>query len=205
MLRSVLGRPRLDESFLVIRADDNDDLLGRKACKRVADGKSDLRLAGNSLNCLPRKPLGCAFGDPLCLTECFLVVGEPVEYALPCDRDHDLGRVVLAELSAQGVVCMFDRADHEDVLAHGETVPAKSRTSDDPAEQVVQPNAEHLDLLREPVYGCVGSIELFACLLTRGEQKNQCGDEFAVGGDVDSFLGAKASVESRSRRSRISA
>jgi hypothetical protein len=74
-----------------------------------------------------------------------------------------------------------------------------------PSEQVVQPNAEHFDLLREPVPGYVGSIQLFACLLTGGEQKNQYGDEFVVGGDVDSFLGAQASVESRSRRSRMSA
>lgn len=118
-----------------MRADDKDDLVGRKARKRVADGKSDLRLAGNGLNCLPGKPLGRAFGDSLCLTECFFVVGEPVEYALPCDRDHDFGRVVLAELSAQGVVCVLNRADHEDVFAHGETVPAKSRTSGDPAER----------------------------------------------------------------------
>ena len=123
MLRCVLGRHRLDESFLVIRANRNDDLLGRKGRKRVADGKIDFRLAGNSINRLSGKPLGRAFGDPFCLTECFLVVGEPVEYALPCDGDHDLDCVVLAELSTQGVVRMFNRADHEDVLAHGETVP----------------------------------------------------------------------------------
>jgi len=123
MLRCVLGRHRLDESFLVIRANRNDDLLGRKGRKRVADGKIELRLAGNSINRLSGKPLGRAFGDPLSLTECSLVVGEPVEYALPCDRDHDLDRVGLAELSTQGVVRMLNRADHEDVLAHGETVP----------------------------------------------------------------------------------
>ena len=69
----------------------------------------------------------------------------------------------------------------------------------------MQPDAEHVDLLREPVQGYVGSVQFFACLLARGEQKNQCGDELAVGSDVDSFLGAKASVESRSRRSLISA
>ena len=123
MLRRAPGRHGFDESFLVIRANGNDDLFGRKARKRVADGKSDVRLAGNSLNCLPRKPLGRAFGDPFCLTECFLVVGEPVEYSLLCCRDYDLDCVVLAELSAQDVVSMLDRADHEDVLAHGETVP----------------------------------------------------------------------------------
>ena len=119
VLRCALGRHRLDESFLVIRANRNDDLLGRKGRKRVADGKIELRLAGNSINRLSGKPLGCAFGDPLCLTECFLVVGEPVEYSLLCCRDYDLDCVVLAELSAQDVVRMLDRADHEDVLAQG--------------------------------------------------------------------------------------
>jgi hypothetical protein len=65
-------------------------------------------------------------------------------------------------------------------------------------QDVVEPNAEPSDLLREPVNGYVGSIQLFACFLARGEQKNQSGDEFAVGGDVDSFLGTKASVKRRS-------
>jgi hypothetical protein len=69
----------------------------------------------------------------------------------------------------------------------------------------VQLNAEHPDLVREPLFDYLGSTQLFACFLTRGEQKNQRGDEFAVGGDFDSFLGAKASGESRSERSRISA
>jgi len=119
VLRSVLGRHGLDESFLVIWANGNDDLFGRKARKRVADGKGDFRLAGNGINRLSGKPLGRAFSDPLCLTKCFFVVGEPVEDALPCDGDHHLDCVVLAELSTQGVVRMLNRADDEDVLAQG--------------------------------------------------------------------------------------
>jgi len=119
VLRCVLGRHGLDESFLVIGANGNDDLFGRKARKRVADGKGDFRLAGNGINCLSREVLGRAFGDPLCLTERFFVVGEPVEYALPCDGDHDLDCVGLAEFSSQGLVRMLNRADHEDVLAQG--------------------------------------------------------------------------------------
>lgn len=43
----------------------DDDLVGRKARKRVADGETDVRLAGNSLNGFAGKPLGRAFGNPL--------------------------------------------------------------------------------------------------------------------------------------------
>lgn len=122
-LRCALGRDRLDEALLVIRTNRNDDLVGRKGCKSVADGERDIRLAGNCINGLAGKPRRCAFGDPLCVTERFLVAGEPVEYALPCDRYHDLDRVSFTEMLAQDVAGILHRADHEDVLAHGETVP----------------------------------------------------------------------------------
>jgi hypothetical protein len=51
------------------------------------------------------------------MTERFLVVGEPVEHALPYDRNHDLNRVGLPHMRAQYVVGMFDGADDEDVPA----------------------------------------------------------------------------------------
>jgi hypothetical protein len=49
------------------------------------------------------------------MTERFLVVGEPVEYALPYDRHYDCYCVGLADMCAQNIVSMFDRTDNEDV------------------------------------------------------------------------------------------
>jgi hypothetical protein len=38
MLRRALGRDRLDERFLFVRPNCNDDLVRREGRKRVADG-----------------------------------------------------------------------------------------------------------------------------------------------------------------------
>jgi hypothetical protein len=122
VLRRVLGRDQFDQPFLFVRPNRNDDLVGRKGGESVTDGKTDVCFARDSISGLAWKPLGRAFRDSLRLPERFLVAGEPVEYALPCDWHHDLDRVGLAEVRPQEALCVFDRADHEDVLAHGETV-----------------------------------------------------------------------------------
>jgi hypothetical protein len=57
------------------------------------------------------------------MTERFLVVGEPVEHALPYDRHNDLDRVGLPDMRSQDVVRMFDGADDEDIPAHEGNVP----------------------------------------------------------------------------------
>jgi hypothetical protein len=57
------------------------------------------------------------------MTERFLVIGEPVECALPYDRHHDLDCVGFPDMRTQNVVRMFDCADDEDVFAHDGNVP----------------------------------------------------------------------------------
>jgi hypothetical protein len=52
------------------------------------------------------------------MTERLLVVGEPVEHALPDDRHHDLDRLGLSNMGTQDVICLFDGADDENVLTH---------------------------------------------------------------------------------------
>lgn len=123
-LRRTLGRERLDESFLFVWANRNDDLVGRKGRESVPDGETNVRLAGDSFNGLARKPLGGAFGNSLRVPERLLVAGEPVEYALSCDRHHDRDCVGLTDVCAQNVARIVDRADHEDVLGHDGNVPS---------------------------------------------------------------------------------
>jgi hypothetical protein len=60
-----------------------------------------------------------------------------------------------------------------------------------------QPGAESLELRAEPINRDVRLIQLLGGLLAGREQEDQRCSEFAVGGDVDSFLAAVASVESR--------
>jgi hypothetical protein len=123
VLRCGVGRARLHEPFLFFRTNRNDDLVRRKGRESIADGEIDVRLPGNSIDGLSGKLLGSAFGDPLRMTERFLVVGEPVEHALPYDRHNDLDRVGLPDMRTQYVVGMFDGADDEDVPAHDGNVP----------------------------------------------------------------------------------
>ena len=130
VLRRAVGPDRLDEPFLFVRTNRNDDLVRRKSRKSVADGETDIRFAGNSVNGLARELLGRAFGDSLCMTERFLVVGEPVDCALSYDRHHDLDCVGLPDMRTQNVVRMFDRADDEDVPAHDGNVPPGMRIAD---------------------------------------------------------------------------
>jgi hypothetical protein len=104
-LDAVLGRgvgsARLDEPFLFFRTNRNDDFVRGKGRESVADGETDIRLPGNGIDGLAGKLLGRAFSDPLRMTERLLVVGEPVEHALPDDRHHDLDRVGLPNMCAQ--------------------------------------------------------------------------------------------------------
>jgi hypothetical protein len=123
MLWCGIGRTRLDEPFLFFRTNSNDDFVRRKGRESVADGETDVRLPGNSIDGLAGKLLGRAFSDSLRMTERFLVVGEPVEHALPYDRHHDLDRVGLPNMCTQYVICLFDGADNEDALAHNGNVP----------------------------------------------------------------------------------
>jgi hypothetical protein len=68
------------------------------------------------------------------MSERFLVIGEPVERALPYNRHHDLDGFGVPNTPAQNVVGMFDGADDEDVPAHDGNVP--QRTSQDDANRL---------------------------------------------------------------------
>jgi len=137
VLRCGLRRVRLDEPFLFVRTNRNDDFVRRKRRKSVANGETDIRLTSRSIDGLARQLLGRAFGDPLRMTERFLVVGEPVERALPYNRHHDLDGFGVPNMPAQNVVGMFDGADDEDVPAH-----AWKRTAEDsPPHRAAQKTA----------------------------------------------------------------
>ena len=123
VLRGGVGRDRFNEPFLLGWTNRDDDFVGRKGRKSIADGEIDVRLSGTSFGGLPGKLLGRVFGDPLRMTERLLVVGKPIEHALPYDRHHDLDRIGLPDVGAQYLVRMFDRADDEDVPAHNGNVP----------------------------------------------------------------------------------
>jgi hypothetical protein len=123
VLRCGVGRDRFNEAFLFVRTNRNDDFVGRKGRKSVADGEIDVRLPGNGVDGVARKLLGRALGDTLGMTERFLVVGEPVEQALPYDRHHDLDRVGLPDMRPKNVVRMLNGADDENVPAHDRNVP----------------------------------------------------------------------------------
>jgi hypothetical protein len=126
VLRCGVRRVRLDEPFLFVRTNRNDDFVRRKRRKSVANGETDIRLTSRSIDGLARQLLGRAFGDPLRMTERFLVVGEPVERALPYNRHYDLDGFGVPNMPAQDVVGTFDGADDEDVPAH-----AWKRTAED--------------------------------------------------------------------------
>jgi hypothetical protein len=117
-LRCGVSRARLDEPFLFFRTNRNNDFVRRKGRKGVADGEINVRLPGTSFDGFAGKLLGRVFSDSLGMTQRLLVVGEPVEHALPYDRHHDLDRVGLPDVRAQYLVRMFDGADDEDVPAH---------------------------------------------------------------------------------------
>jgi len=114
---------RLDEPFLLVRTNRNDDLIRRKSCKSIADRETNVRLASTCLDGLAGKGRGRVFGYSFCATERLLVVCKPVEHALPYDRHHDLDCVGRTYMSAQNVVSMFDGADDEDVSGHDGNVP----------------------------------------------------------------------------------
>ena len=118
MLRCGVGSARLDKPFLFLWANGNDDFVRRKGGKSVADGEPDVRFPGTSFDGLAGKLLSRVFSDALGMSERLLVVGEPVEHALPYDRHNDLDRVGLPDMRSQYVVRMFDGADDEDVPAH---------------------------------------------------------------------------------------
>src|ERR671923_1695513 len=120
----VLRRDRLDEALLVLGTNGNHDLIGGKGRKGIADGETDVRIAGDSLDRLAGKSLGRLFGDLLGVTERLLIAGEPVDQALPRDRHDDLDRVGLADPVLEDVVGILDGADHQDVLVHDRNVPS---------------------------------------------------------------------------------
>lgn len=66
------------------------------------------------------------------------------------------------------------------------------------AEHFVQPRAERCDVFTQTVDGDLGLIQFQRGLLAGGEKQVQRLKEFVVSGDVGSFLGVRASVESRS-------
>jgi hypothetical protein len=127
VLRCGVSSTRLDEPFLFLWTNGNDDFVRWKGRKSVADGETDVRLTGTSFDGLAGKLVSRVFSDVLGMTDRLLVVGEPVEHALPYDRHHDLDRLGLPDMRAQHVVRMFDRADDEDVLAHDGNVPPEDR------------------------------------------------------------------------------
>jgi hypothetical protein len=126
VLRCGLGRVRLDASFLFVRTHRNDDFVGRKRRKRIANGEPDIGLSGRSVDRLARKLFGRVFGDLLRMSERFFVVREPVERALAYNRHHDLDGFGVPDIRAQSVFRMFDGADDENVPAHERSVSPRS-------------------------------------------------------------------------------
>src|SRR5215203_2180551 len=107
-----------DAPLFLTRANRDDDLVGRERRESIAYRDTDVCLAGDRLDGLPGELLGGLLGDCFGPTERLLVVREPVEDALSHDRHDDLDRVGLADMLAQDVLRMLDRADDEDVPAH---------------------------------------------------------------------------------------
>ena len=145
VLRCGVGRDRFNEAFLFVRTNRNDDFVGRKGRKSVADGEIDVRLPGNGVDGVARKLLGRALGDTLGMTERFLVVGEPVEQALPYDRHHDLDRVGLPDMRPKNVVRMLNGADDENVPAHDRNVPTGAKVLSVEASKVSRLSLGHED------------------------------------------------------------
>jgi hypothetical protein len=127
VLRAGLRRARLHEAFLFVRTNGNDDFVRRKCRKRIPNGEADIRHPGDSIDGLARKLLSRAFGDPLRMSERFLIVGKPIEHTLPDSWHHDLDGFCVADMRAQDVVGMFDGADDEDVPTHDATVSKPPR------------------------------------------------------------------------------
>jgi hypothetical protein len=73
------------------------------------------------------------------------------------------------------------------------------------AEKGVQPAAELLQVVAQPVEFNVGVLQLMSRLLAGREQQNQRSDKYVVGGDVGSFLEDGAVRDSRSGACSISA
>jgi hypothetical protein len=70
--------------------------------------------------------------------------------------------------------------------------------SSDLAEQVVQPGAERMKIVAQPIEFNTGVFQFVGRLLTGRQQQNQRSDKFVVRGDVGSFLGGGALRDSRS-------
>jgi hypothetical protein len=121
VLRRCVGRAGLHVPLLLFRTNRNHDLVRRKRRKSVVNGKPDIRLAGRRLDGLARKLICRAFGNPLRTPEGFLVIGEPIEHALPHNRYHNLDGFGVPDMPAQNVVGMFDGADDKHVPAHDGT------------------------------------------------------------------------------------
>ncbi len=119
--RSAVAR-RLDEPLLVLRSHRDDDFVRRKRCKRVSDRKFDFGFPGNSLHRLTWKLLCGALRNLLGVTECALIVCEPVEDSLSDDGHDDLDPIGVADLVSEGVVGMLDRADDENI-SHVQGLP----------------------------------------------------------------------------------
>ena len=118
MLRRGFGRDRLDKTFLLVRPQHHDDLVGGKARERIAHGEPQVGLTGNGVRGLARQHLSRSLSHLLSVTECLLVVREPVEKSLPDHRHDHLDGVGLADVSAQELLRMFDGADHEHISTH---------------------------------------------------------------------------------------
>jgi hypothetical protein len=73
--------------------------------------------------------------------------------------------------------------------------------STDDAEQIVHRVTERPDFRDDLLNGHVRPIELGGCLLAGREQKDQRSNYVVIGGDVDSFLGSRASARSETDRS----
>jgi hypothetical protein len=128
-LRCIRGCLRLDEPFFVFRSHCDYDLVRREGRERVTDREFDVRFPSDSLHRLAGKLLGCTLGHALGVRECALVVGEPVEDALPDDGYDDLDPVGVADLGAKSRFGVFDRADDQDV-SHARNLPRDSPDED---------------------------------------------------------------------------
>jgi hypothetical protein len=119
-------RPRPTRRTLPLPPDELPRRLRpRKGRKSVADGETEVRLPATASTVALESCSAVRSATRLRMRERFLVAGEPVEHALAYDRHHDLDRVGLPDMRAQYVIRMLDRADDEDVPAHGRNRTAR--------------------------------------------------------------------------------
>ena len=113
--RRACRRDRFHLSFLIRWPHRYDNLVRCEGCERVANRQVDICFTCLGLDSLAGQVGGHVFCNVLGVTECLLVIGEPVEHALAHDRYHDLELVAFTDVAPQHVFWMIDGTDDEDV------------------------------------------------------------------------------------------